>query len=210
MQTLWQDLRLAVRMLRVHSAYPAIAVATLALGIGANTAIFSAINGVFLRPLPYANTGDILVVEQPAAKLGPADHGLAALELEDYDSQATSLAIVDEYRSMSFTLYGQGEPARVTSGVVSAQYFDDLGVRPILGRSFRPGEDAIGAPANAILSYEFWQSKFAGDPHVVGRTFTMNDKVHTIVGVLPPLPKYADANDLYIPTGSCPFRSAAS
>ena len=210
MQTLWQDLRLAVRMLRMHSAYTALAVATLALGIGANTAIFSAINGVFLRPLPYANSADILVIEQPAAKLGPADHGFSVLELEDYRNQAASLASVDEYHSMSFTLYGQGDPARVTSGVVSAQYFDDLGVRPILGRSFRAGEDAIGAPANAILSYEFWKSKFAGDPNVVGRTFTMNDKVHTIVGVLPPLPKYPDANDIYIPAGSCPFRSAAS
>jgi putative ABC transport system permease protein len=208
MSDFWQDVRLAIRMLRTHRAFTVLVVVTLALGVGANTAIFSAINGVFLRPLPYHHASQILAVEQPALKMGPADNGFSVLEVQDYRTQVPSLASADEYHSMTFTLYGQGDPLRVVSGVVSASFFDDLGVRPQLGRTFRPGEDAIGAAPNAILSHAFWQSKFASDPNVVGRTFTMNDKVHTIVGVLPPLPDFPDANDIYIPAGSCPFRSA--
>jgi putative ABC transport system permease protein len=208
MSGLWQDLKLAVRMLAVHRAFTILVVATLALGIGANSAIFSAINGLFLRPLPYQHAREMFMVEQPALKLGTADNGFSVMEVQDYRSQVPSLASADEYHSMTFTLYGQGEPTRVISGVVSASYFDDLGVHTVIGRSFLPGEDAVGAPPNAILSHKFWQSKFGGDPHVIGQTFTMNDKVHTIIGVLPPLPDFPDGNEIYIPAGSCPFRSA--
>jgi predicted permease len=196
-----------LRTLRLHKAYCALVIFTLSLGIGANTAIFSVINGVLLRPLPYANGPRMVLVQQPALRLGQPDYGFSMLEVQDYRNGMHSFAGVDAYHSMTFTVYGHGEPLRVTSGVVSSGFFDDLGVRPILGRTFRAGEDAIGQPAITLLSYEFWKDRFNADPTVVGQTFTMNDKVHTVVGVLPPLPKFPNANDIYIPNGSCPFLS---
>src|SRR5579872_4336532 len=198
----------APRTLRMHKAYSALVIFTLSLGIGANTAIFSVINGVLLRALPYHNGDRVVLVRQPAVRLGQPDYGFSMLEVQDYRTQTHSFAGVDVYHTMTFTMYGHGDPLRVTSGVTSSGFFDDLGVRPILGRSFHPGEDAIGQPPIVLLSYEFWRDHFAADPRVVGQTFTMNDKVHTVVGVLPPLPKFPNANDIYIPNGSCPFLSA--
>jgi putative ABC transport system permease protein len=197
-----------MRTLRKHKTYCALVIVTLALGIGANTAIFSVINGVLIRPLPYANGDRILLVQQPALRLGQPDYGFSMLEVKDYHDQTHTFAGVDAYHNMTFTLYGRGDPVRVASGVVSSGWFDDLGIHPIIGRTFRSGEDAIGAPPIALLSYDFWKRRFGADPNVVGQTFTMNDKVHTVVGVLPPLPPFPGANDIYIPNGSCPFLSA--
>jgi len=139
MSSLSNDVRLAVRTLRTHWAFSTLTIVTLALGIGANTAIFSAINGVFLRPLPYRHASEILAVQQPALKLGGLDNGFSVIEVQSYRTQTASLASANEYHSMTFTLYGQGEPTRVISGVVSWSFFDDLGVKPILGRAFRAG-----------------------------------------------------------------------
>ena len=108
---------------------------------------------------------------------------------------------------MTFQLYGHGDPLRVTTGVVSDGYFDMLGVKPALGRTFRPGEEAV-APPVVILSHAFWMDQFHGDSSIVGATFTMNDRVHTVIGVLPPLPAYPDENDIWMPVGACPFRSS--
>jgi putative ABC transport system permease protein len=109
---------------------------------------------------------------------------------------------------MPFILLGRGEPRRVQTGVVSANYFDVLGVRPMLGRGFRAGEDQPGAEPVLVLSYGFWQDRLGGDPDIVGRTFEMNDRIHTVIGVLPPVPQYPAENDVYMPTSSCPFRSS--
>ena len=109
---------------------------------------------------------------------------------------------------MPFILLGRGEPRRVQTGVVSANYFDVLGVRPLLGRTFRAGEDQAGAEPVLVLSYGFWQNRLGGDPGIVGRTFEMNDRIHTVVGVLPPVPQYPAENDVYMPASSCPFRSS--
>ncbi|HZS60078.1 MAG TPA: ABC transporter permease [Gemmatimonadaceae bacterium] len=196
------------RTLRRNKAYSALVIFTLSLGIGANTAIFSVINGVLLRAMPYRNGDRMVLVQQTALRLGQPDYGFSMLEAQDYRTQTHAFAGVDVYHTMTFTMYGHGDPLRVTSGVTSSGFFDDLGVRPMVGRSFRSGEDAIGEPAIVLLSYEFWRDHFAADPKVVGQTFTMNDKVHTIIGVLPPLPKFPNANDIYIPNGSCPFLSA--
>ena len=109
---------------------------------------------------------------------------------------------------MPFTLLGDGVPERVDTGVVSAGFFDVLKVRPILGRTFLPGEDAVGAEPVLVLSYEYWQRRYRGDPAVVGRILEMNDRSHRVVGVLPPLPRFPEPNDVFMPISSCPFRSA--
>src|SRR5579863_6860361 len=109
---------------------------------------------------------------------------------------------------MSFILFGHGDPDRVRAAVVSANYFDLFEVKPFLGRTFLAGDDKLGAAPVLMLSYEYWKNKFSGDPDIVGKTFEMNDKVHTVVGVLPPLPQYPLETDVYMPTSACPFRSS--
>ena len=111
-----------------------------------------------------------------------------------------------EYHSMPFILLGRGEPRRVQSGVVSAELLRPVGITPLLGRTFRSGEDRLGAAPVLVLSYGFWQNELGGDPAIVGRTFEMNDRIHTVIGVLPPIPQYPDENDIYMPTSACPFR----
>jgi len=203
-----QDVRYAWRTLRKTPGFTLVVVLTLALGIGANTAIFSMVRGVLLRPLPYADGQRLVFLQQPATRAGVQNTQFSVAELADYRAQSRALAGIVEYHSMPFILLGRGEPLRVQTGVVSANFFDLLGVRPLLGRGFRPGEDAPGAEPVLVLSYGFWRDRLGGDPGVVGRHFTMNDHVHTVIGVLPPIPQYPGANDVYMPSSACPFRSS--
>ncbi|MGH7647104.1 MAG: ABC transporter permease, partial [Gemmatimonadaceae bacterium] len=206
MHSLWQDLRFAARTLRRAPAFTLASLVTLALGIGATTAIFSVIDGVLLRPLPYANGDRLVHVDQPASAGAVPDIGFSPMEVADYESQTHSFDAMAEYHSMAFTLLGRDEPRRVQTGVVSADFFEVLGVKPMLGRAFQPGEDQPGAAPVIVLSYQFWRRSLGSDPNVVGRTFTMNDRVHTVIGVLPFLPQDPDHNDIYMPVSSCPFR----
>ena len=128
-------------------------------------------------------------------------------DINDYRTQSHSLDGLVEYHNMNFILLGRGEPERVETGVVSWNYFDVFGVKPLFGRAFRPEDEQPGAPAVLMLSYEYWIRSFGGDPTVVNKTFTMNDRPHTVVGILPPVPQYPDENDVYMPTTACPFRS---
>ena len=205
LRSMGHDIRFAVRTLRKRPGFAIAAVVTLALGIGANTAIFSVINGVLLRPLPYEKGEQLLYLRQPLTLNEITNAGFSAPEVADYRTGAASLSGVAEYHSMPFILLGQDEPRRVQTGVVSAEFFTVLGVRPILGRAFRPGEDGQGAVPVLVLSHDFWRTAFGGDSSVIGRTFEMNDRVHTVIGVLPPLPPYPNANDVFMPTSACPF-----
>ncbi|HKW87856.1 MAG TPA: ABC transporter permease [Candidatus Acidoferrales bacterium] len=205
-----QDCRYAFRMMTNNAGFTAIAVLTLALGIGANTAIFSVVDAVLLRPLPYKQGHQLIFIREQAKKMGIDDIGWSVPEIMDYRQQNRTLSSLVEYHSMYFTLYGHGDPDRVKTGVVSWNYFDMFGVKPVLGRVFVPKDDEIGAPAVVVLSNEYWRDNFGADPNVVGKTFEMNDKVHTVVGVLPPIPQYPRENDVYMPTSACPFRSSKS
>jgi predicted permease len=206
MSGMWQDIRVAVRALCKAPAFTLLAIITVALGLGATTAIFSMVNGALLSRLPYASGTRLIRITQPSART--ADEGFSVPEVADLRAQMPDFAAVAEYHSMSFQLYGRGEPQRVQTGVVSDDFFSMLGVHPVLGRLFRPGEEAIGAPPVVVLSYRYWVDRLGADSSVVGSTFTMNDKVHTVIGVLPPLPTYPDRNDIWMPAGACPFRSA--
>jgi putative ABC transport system permease protein len=207
-EMLQQDTGYALRTMRKNLGFTSLAVLTLALGIGANTAIFSVVHGVLLRPLPYPQGQQLVFLRQQAQKEGIDDTGFSVHEIEDYRQQNQSLARLVEYHGMSFILYGHGDPDRVLTAVVSANYFDLFGVNPLMGRTFLPGDDKLGAPPVLVLSYEYWRNKFGSDPDIVGKTFEMNDKVHTVVGVLPPVPQYPAESDVYMPTSACPFRSS--
>jgi putative ABC transport system permease protein len=202
-----QDGGFALRMMRKNWAFTILVVCILAMGIGANTAIFSVINGVLLRPLPYTDGSRLVSMDQTAPKSGQGSQSFSVHEIEDIRAQSQTLESIVEYHNMQFDLLGVGDPQRINTGVVSANFFDVLGVKPLYGRTFVPDDDTLGAPAVLVFSYEYWMRVYGGDPKIVGSTFRMNDKLHTLVGILPKLPQYPDENDVYMPTSACPFRS---
>jgi putative ABC transport system permease protein len=201
-----QDVRYGLRSLRRNPGFALVIIVTMALGIGANTAIFSVVNGVLLRPLPYKDGGKLIVLHHGQGDPITNDFGFSPMEIDDY-RQARSLSDVVEFHNMFFNLLGRAEPERLSTGVVSANYFDVLGVQPRHGRTFVAADDAPGAPAVLVLSHKYWERSFGGDPNVVGQVFRMNDRPHTVIGVLPPVPQYPLEVDVYMPTSACPFRS---
>jgi putative ABC transport system permease protein len=208
LESFGQDIRYGVRVLLKNRGFTLAAVLTLALGIGANTAIFSVIYGVLLRPLPYRDGQQLVVVHQQARLAKVDDLGFSVKEVMDYREQNKTLDSVVEHHSMNFILFGREEPERVQTGVVSANFFDVLGVKPILGRTFTPDDEKPGGDAVLILSNKYWQQSHGGDPNIVGKVFRMNNRAHVVIGVLPPIPQYPSESDVYMPTTQCPFRSA--
>jgi len=209
-EMLAQDIRFAFRTLKSSPGFALVAVLTLGLGIGANTAIFSVINGVLLRPLPYGNADRLVLIRQAAPGSGRPNVNVSIKEYFDYREQAhADFDALVEYHQMNFDLLRRGDPDRVNTGVVSHNFFEVLGIQPILGRSFRAEDDTPGAEPVLILSYTYWQTKFGSDPNIVGQVFQMNDRPHTVVGVLPNVPHYPQENDVYMPVLACPFRAAA-
>lgn len=207
-ESLGQDIRYGLRVLFRNRGFTLTAIITLALGIGANTAIFSIIYGVLLRPLPYRDGHNLVVVHQQARNAKIDDLGFSAKEVADYREQNKTMESVVEHHSMSFILFGRAEPERVQTGVVSANFFDVLGVKTILGRTFEASDEQAGADAVLILSNKYWKQSHGGDPNIVGKIFRMNNRAHIVIGVLPPIPQYPSESDVYMPTIQCPFRSA--
>lgn len=209
MRAILKDLVYAWRGIRRNPAPSLAVVLTLALGIGPVTAVFSTVYGVLMRPLPYEAAGELVRLRQPSPD-GTTGIGFNIPELTDYTTRTQSVAALVEYHSLWFNLIEVDEPTRVQTGVVSWNYFDVLGVRPLHGRGFRATDDEVGAPRVLVLSNEYWQRKYGGDPGVVGRVVTMNQQPHTIVGVLPKIPRYPNSNDdVYMPGSACPFRTPA-
>ncbi|MEK6406451.1 MAG: ABC transporter permease [Acidobacteriota bacterium] len=207
-ESLMQDTRYGARILLRNPGFTVVAVLTLALGIGANTAIFSVIYGVLMRPLPYKDGNQLVIVQQQAPLAGVLKLPFSVKEVLDYREQNQTLDAVVEHHTMSFTLLGGIEPQRVQTGVVSANFFDVLGVIPIVGRTFVPGDEEHGSDAVLVLSHKYWQQSHGGDPGIVGRVFQMNNRPHTVIGVLPPIPQYPVEEDVYMPTSQCPTRSS--
>ena len=206
---LFQDVRYALRALSKNWGFAATAVLTLALGIGANTAIFSIIYGVLLRPLPYQHGDRLVLLKQAAPGARIANLQASIPELYDYREQASSFDELVEYHTMFFILLGNDEPQRIQTGVVSDNFFDTLGVAPLLGRTFVEGEDDLDSEAVLVLSYDYWQNALGSDPDVVGQVYEINTRPHTVVGVLPPIPQFPNKVDVYMPTSACPYRAAA-
>jgi putative ABC transport system permease protein len=203
-----QDVAYGLRGLRHNPGFSFVVILTLALGIGANTAIFSIVHGVLLRDLPYAEPQRLMMLNQSAPKAGQPQLGFSVPDFTDFRERSRAFESLAEYHSMWFILLGRKDPERVQTGVVSDNFFDLLGVKPLLGRGFLPGEDRPGAPAVLVLSYEYWQRSFGGAPDVVGQVFEMNNRPHTVVGVLPSLPAFPNADQVYMPASACPFRGA--
>ncbi len=183
-ETLWQDLRYGLRQLRRSPGFTAVAVLTLALGIGANTAMFSIVNSVLFRPLPFQDSGRLVVVGWPYANRfvpAPKPH----VEWADWTESTKTLADFSIYENGTINLAGDGEPERVAAAEVSEHFFNLLGVNPIRGRTFLSAEESAEHPFAAIISYKLWQSRYGSDPAVIGRRVQLNGKPFTVVGILP-------------------------
>ena len=178
-----QDLRYGFRTLRKNPGFTAVAVLALALGIGSNTAIFSVVNGVLLRPLSYTDPGRLLRIYETSAEFSRSS--VAYPNFLDWRAASRSFTGMGAYRSDDFNFTGAGEPEQLSGEYVSADLFPVLGVTPSLGRNFLPAEDRPGAPCSVMLSYSLWQRRFAADPNVLGKAMTLNAASCTVVGVLP-------------------------
>src|SRR5215471_16338981 len=178
--TLLQDIRYGIRMLLQNPAFTAIAVITLALGIGANSAIFSVINSVLLRPLPYQESSRLVILWERSPQLDGMS--IAYPNFTDWREQNKVFEKIGVYRRQSYNLTGRGEPVRLLGGMVSADIFDALRVKPALGRTFNQEEDKPGGKEVLVLSYGIWQRKFGGDPAVLGRTLSLDGKSYTVIG----------------------------
>ncbi len=195
--SLLQDLRYGARMLLRNPGFTTIAVLTLALGIGANSAIFSVVNAVLLRPLPYRDPDQIVAVSYYRVTRG-LDGALGADFLEWRD-QAKVFEQIAAYLFATTDLTGNGEPARLAAGYVSADLFSTLGVGPALGRGFTHAEDQPGGAPVVILSHSLWRSRFGGDPQVIGRTLTLSGQNRTVIGIMPPGFQFLREVDVWLP-----------
>lgn len=205
---MWKD---GIRVVRRSPGFAAAIIITLGLGIGANSAIFSLINGVLIQPLPYASGADLVRLRAGPVDASGSPGNLSPLEHVDLKERSRSLDAVLEYHTMFFNLLeADRDPERVQVGVVSWNFFQTLGVDPIVGRAFTSDEDHLDAEPVLILGYDYWLSRFGGDPDVVGRSVEMNNRPHRIVGVLPEVPTYPNQNQVWMPWYACPFRSADS
>src|SRR5262245_14525636 len=184
MQTLWQDLRYGARMLMKRPVFTLIAVITLALGIGANTAIFSLTNALLLRPFDFHDL-DRLVVISETDRQGGDLFGVAPANFADLRRQQTGFADLAAYRQSNSNLTGAGEPERVQNYEVTAGFFRLLGGEAALGRTFLPEEEQAGRGQVAVLGYGLWQRRFGSDPKIVGSTISLDGQAHTVIGVMP-------------------------
>ena len=196
LETLFQDIRYGLRQLRRNPGFTLVAVLTLALGIGANTAIFSVINGVLLKPLPYHDPDRLVQIEEHHEGLQFGDFTYATF-LDLASQSRRTLERVAASRFSYVNLGGDGLPERLTSARVSANFFHVLGVAPFLGRAFAPDEDQPGGANVIVLSYGLWQRRFGGDPGVLGTAVTVNDSSATIIGVMPPGFTYPGKTDVW-------------
>jgi predicted permease len=187
LETLLQDLRYGLRMLGKNRGFTAVAVLTLALGIGANTAVFSLVDTILLRPLPYRNPSELLVVSETVPQMGgDLEVGMAAGEYLDYRDRNRSFVETGAYEDAGFNLTGEGNPLRINAATVTASVFQLLGVPPRLGHVFTAEEERNGGAAVAVLSYSLWQRHYGGDTGILGKTIKLDEKPYLVLGVMPP------------------------
>ena len=185
MQNLWQDLKFALRMLRKNPGFTAVAILTLALGIGANTAIFSVINTVLLQPLPFKEPGRIINLVQYDLKTKASGALMSYTKYMQIQEQSKTLESMAGFYPLTLSLVTEREPEAVNGARASIDFFRVLGISPARGRAFLPEEEQDGGPDVAVISDGFWHSHFAGDPAAMGKTLVLDGKSVTIVGILP-------------------------
>jgi putative ABC transport system permease protein len=183
MQTLWQDIKYGVRMLLKNPAISVIVILALALGIGANTAIFSVVNTVLLNPLPYDQSDQLVFLNEKSAVLD--EMSISYPNFQDWRTQTQSFEKIGVVNYGSYNLTSSGEAERIVTGQASADLFAVLRVNPLMGRLYTNDEDQPGGPPVAILSYALWQRRFGGQASILNQTITLNGKAYTVIGIMP-------------------------
>jgi putative ABC transport system permease protein len=191
-ETLWQDLRCGSRMLLKHPSFTFIAVLTLALGIGANTAIFSVLNSVLLRPLPYEAADRLVWIWDSNPSLDYPRFPSSGLNFKDWQQESESFEHMSAFTGWSFNLTNEGEPERIQGAMASSDFFPMLGIKPVMGRVFLLEEEKAGSHRVALISYSLWQRRFASDPDIINRSITLNGESYSVIGIVP-----ADFRTLY-------------
>ncbi|MGA8876621.1 MAG: ABC transporter permease [Candidatus Korobacteraceae bacterium] len=204
MRTLLHDLRYGFRQVVKSPGFAIIAILTLALGIGANTTIFSVVNGVLLNPLPYPQANRLVVLFHHKPNF--VNGSISYLNFLDWQRDNRSFEAMAAYRYGSAKLTGSGEPENLTGRMVSAGFFEILGVNPLLGRTFSAGEDQLGANPTVMISEGLWKRKFASNPNVIGQAIILDGIPRTIVGISPSSFQLSQQNfhpsDIYTPVGN--------
>ncbi len=198
-ETLLQDLRYGARVLRKAPGFTIIALLTLALGIGATTAIFSILYGILLRPLPYKDASRLIMLHETTPRVGLVS--VSYPDFLDWRAQNTAFSEMAAVNSVGFNLSGINQPQNVSGEAVSANFLSMLGLRPILGRDFDASEEKADAAAVVLLSYPLWQSHFGGDPNVIGQTIALDGRAFSVIGVLPADFRWTEKTDLLEPIG---------
>lgn len=200
MDSLLQDLRSAYRMLRQSPGFALLAIVTLALGIGADTALFSVVNGVLLNPLPYPRSGRLVTLYEKNAGLDKAP--ISYLNFLDWQRETRAFSSMALYRHEDYTFTGRAQAERVNGFMISASFFTTLGIHPILGRDFRIDDDHLGAGPVVLLGGGFWKRRFASSPDILGRSIELNGVAYTVVGIVPAsFSFYGVQRDVYTPVG---------
>ncbi|HEU4994143.1 MAG TPA: ABC transporter permease, partial [Gemmatimonadaceae bacterium] len=195
LESLAADFKYAVRSLRHTRAFTVVVVLTLALGIGANTAIFSVVRGVLLRPLPHRDGARLVYLRHAMDGPGGESIGFSVPEVRDFRTGAPSLGGIAEFSPWSVTLKGDGDAERIQVGLVTGNYFEVMGLSPVLGRVTRPSDDGPGVPSVIVLTYETWMKRFGGDRSIVGKQLRVDGKSATVIGVVQPAPFFPNRVD---------------
>src|SRR4030095_11645323 len=199
MTTLLQDLRYGIRMLLKNPAFTIVAVLALTLGIGADTAIFSVVNAVLLRPLPYDESERLVLLTERSPVL--EGMSISYPNFQDWRQPNNSFENIGVYRSSSYNLTGNGEPERLLAGQVSADLFAVLRVNAERGRVFTNDEDQPGATPVVVLSHGLWQRRFGADPNIIGETLTFDGRSFTVIGIMPASFLFPNQVEMWTPVG---------
>jgi putative ABC transport system permease protein len=204
------DLRFALRSLARAKGLTVTIVLTLALGIGANAAIFSLVRGVLLRPLVNREEDRLIYIRQSAPGMNVENTTFSVPEIQDLRGRLKTITSLGDFSMINFTMVGLGEPRVVRAGVVGGTYFDVMGLRPVMGRLLGPGDDGPNAPGAAVLTYRFWTTSLKSDPTVIGKTVRLGQRTATIVGVLEPSVPYPSETEIIANVVTSPHHLSAT
>jgi hypothetical protein len=199
MNILWQDIRYGLRNLWQRPGFTAVAVLTLALGIGANTTLFSFVNGIMLRPLPYKDPGQLVVLDENSLKQGIKSFGVSYPNFVDWRTQNHVFEDIAAFQESTYSLVGFGEPEQVPGARISQGLFEVLGIAPKLGRTITAEEDRPETNNVVLISDSLWQRRFGSAGSIIGQTLMVDGRARTVVGVMPPGFKFPETAEVWVP-----------
>jgi putative ABC transport system permease protein len=203
---LWQDLRYGTRVLRKRPGFVLTVVVVTAVGIGANTTVFSVVHAVVMAPLPYKQPDRLIRLWESNTERGLPESAVSAPNFQDWRSQQTAFEQLAASEMATFNLTGTGDPERVAAASVTANLIPALGVAPLLGRSFLDEEETPGHDRVVLLSYSLWQRQFGGDPSVLNKPIRLSGESYAVIGVMPSEFQFPATRDLWVPLGLDPAR----